>query len=330
MASIYLRGRVWWVCYMDSGRKTDKSLKTKDKKVAQFRKNEIENMLVQGDSPILGKAARAKECFEQFKNSRTGVLDPKTTSVVNQRIQDFLDDTKINNLSAITEESVKAHLDRRIREDKISPKTANHSIVQIGTFLTYCLRKKYIKENPLRWMKRYRMDPIVPRFLSTAEAEALLLACKKTEIYDIILIAIYAGLRWGEIARLQWEDFNIDKNEIMVRKSKTNKFRVVPIAEGLHKDLIPRKGKGSITSLSYDDMERVFTEIRDNLKIGDDLVPHFRLHDLRHTFASMAIKNGVDLLTLSKWLGHSTTRTTELYAHLYDDHSQAAMKKFKL
>jgi integrase len=329
MASMWKKGKIFYIQTCKDGVKKQWSLRTSNPKIAAFRKNEIENQLAQGNSPLVERIVTANQCFEDFKRSREGVLEPKTVAVVNQRIKAFLDDFRINRIASITEEAVKTHLDRRIEKDGISPKTANHSIVQIGTFLTYCVRKKHIKENPLRWMKRYRMDPVIPRFLAHGEAQALLLLAKPTKIANIISIALYTGMRWGEIARLQWEDFDIEKNEVTVRKSKTNKYRTIPIADKL-KAFISKGKKGNCTELSYDQMEDIFTDIREGLKIDGSPVPHFRFHDLRHTFASMAIKSGADLLTLSKWLGHSTIRTTELYAHLYDDHSQAAMKKFCL
>jgi integrase len=54
-------------------------------------------------------------------------------------------------------------------------------------------------------------------------------------------------------------------------------------------------------------------------------VPHARIHDLRHTFASFAIANKADLLLVSKLLGHANTRVTERYAHLTSDPLEEAV-----
>jgi integrase len=323
------RSGIYYIQTCENGKVSQRSLKTKDRKIATYRFNEISNAMMRGDTIQAQTSITADQAFEEFKQSREGVLAIKTVNVVNQRIKAFLDDARIVKLSNITEQAVKDHLDRRIKGAKdapgISNKTANHTIVQIGTFLTWCVRKKYLKENPLRFMKRYRLDPVVPRFLTHEEALGLINAAKASEIRLIVLIAIYTGMRWGEIERLTWEDFNFIKNEVIVRKSKTNKFRVIPIAEALRQELIPAKGAGIVCGYSYDEMDWRLIKIRDEIKI-----PHFRFHDLRHTFASMAIKSGVDLLTLSKWLGHSVISTTAIYAHLYNDHSQASMCKFCL
>jgi hypothetical protein len=67
MASIFLRGRVFWILYYDNGRKIQHSLRTRDKTVAKFKENEVENKLALGDSPLPQKDITAKQCFEEFK-----------------------------------------------------------------------------------------------------------------------------------------------------------------------------------------------------------------------------------------------------------------------
>jgi hypothetical protein len=66
MASVYLRGKVWWICYYDNGRKIQLSLKTKDKTVAKYKKNEIENKLLANESPLPTKNKSLKEIRDEF------------------------------------------------------------------------------------------------------------------------------------------------------------------------------------------------------------------------------------------------------------------------
>lgn len=323
MASIFLKGKKWYVQTCTDGVKKQISLRTSDKKIAQYRKNEIENQIALGESPIFRKKISAIGCFEAFKQSREGILTANTQRTDHHRLDLLLQN--VPTLAHITEQRLKDHLDARIKAG-ISHRTANHTIRAVKTFLSFCVRNKHIKENPIRFMRMYPIDQAEPRFLSSTEVKLLIDEAKNSTIYPLILTAIYTGMRFGELDRLRWEDVNWEDNTITIMKSKTKKFRKIPIHPEWKAVMYPMRGSGSCFKIqNHKWIDRKLTEIRGKLEIH-----HFRFHDLRHTFASLMIKGGVDLLTVSKFLGHSNTRTTEIYAHLYQDHTQDAMKKFCL
>jgi integrase len=290
--------------------------------------NEIENRLARGDSPLPDPRVKAWECFEQFKQDRAGRLTDKSMRADHYRIELFLKSCNIFKLSQITDRLLKAHLDTRITEDKISHQTANHTIRALKTFLNFCVRNKLIVENPLRFMAKYSIHKEEPRFLTHEEILALLAAAKDSEIYLPVILAVYTGMRYGEIERICWEDIDFNTNWITVKKSKAKRFRRIPLLPDLKEILLPLRSTGRIWDKKVRFFEWRYKLLQNVLK--EKKIPAFRFHDLRHTFASIAIRSGINMLTLSKTLGHSTISTTEIYAHLYQDHIQEEFNKFKI
>ena len=139
----------------------------------------------------------------------------------------------------------------------------------------------------------------------------------------VILLGARAGLRRAEIHHLTWKDIDFEKGILSVTPKKDwspkdYECRDIPLSEELktHLQHLPHRGPYVI----YDrygerlSLDSYTTYFRDKIvkKCGLD----GSVHKLRHTFASHLVQNGVDLYTVSKLLGHSSIKTTEIYAHL--------------
>ncbi|MEL7218647.1 MAG: site-specific integrase [Pseudomonadota bacterium] len=177
--------------------------------------------------------------------------------------------------------------------------------------------------NPCRGTPRYKRKRM-ERFLSAREygqlATALnLFETERSNVVAAIRLLIYTGARCGEIENLRWEW--VHEPRIMLPDSKTgakiiylNRQAVEVIAS------IPgRKPKGLVFP-SVRDPERPFKlgtlwpDIRNRAAL-----PDVRLHDLRHSFASTAIRDNISLMVIGKLLGHALAETTSRYAHLSDE-----------
>lgn len=136
----------------------------------------------------------------------------------------------------------------------------------------------------------------------------------------VVLLGSFAGLRRGEIAALKWADVDYKNNQLYVAANKTENFRFVPLNEDLRKKLEIAQP----TAKSEFVVEIGSTEARTSKDYLTTYYSHFtrklpfrcHMHKLRHTFASQLVQNGVDLYTVSKLLGHSSIKMTEIYAHL--------------
>ena len=168
-------------------------------------------------------------------------------------------------------------------------------------------------------------------FHTNEEIDKLLAACPSDDWKLVILLGADAGLRRGEIAHLKWIDVDFNNEQIYVAPDKTERHRFVPMSKTLRKALekaykdhktefVINVGWGNGAKRNTKDfLTAYYKQIAQKAK-----VPSF-LHKLRHTFASQLVQNGVDLYSVSKLLGHSSIKMTEIYAHLVPDNLKRAV-----
>ena len=182
------------------------------------------------------------------------------------------------------------------------------------------------------------------KVLTQAEIVRLLNQAYDEGYYELFLLELTTGMRRGEILGLKWRDLNLETGELNIKRQLTTKGISVP------------KTKSSIrTILLPPDMLELLQNMKKNancewifpspVKEGEPRNPtaitkrfrlmlerahckHVRFHDLRHTFATMALENGMDVKTLSAMIGHVSSETTlNIYSHVTDTmRAQAAVK----
>jgi len=139
------------------------------------------------------------------------------------------------------------------------------------------------------------------------------------------------GLRKGELFRLQWLDVDLDQEIILVKNTKSNK-RYVPLnptAVAILK-AVPRKEDSVhvfVDPSSKEALKNIERAWRKALKAAK--ITQFRFHDLRHTFASRLVQQGVHLKAVQELLGHRQSSTTDRYAHLGPTDIREAVAKLK-
>lgn len=137
----------------------------------------------------------------------------------------------------------------------------------------------------------------------------------------------YAGCRHGQAKALMWE--NVSEEWITfdsgVSGTKGAAQRRLPLFEPLRKVLEPLRYKGATGPIFAMQSPRIALANACQ-RLG---VPHLRLHDLRHFFATFAIESGVDIPTVAKWLGHKDggALLIRTYSHIRDEHSRESAKK---
>lgn len=188
--------------------------------------------------------------------------------------------------------------------------------------------------NPCRMIPKNR-EHSRERFLSQTElirlgevfANAVQNGQETPHVIAAFQLLLLTGCRLGEIQTLQWD--HVTTTHLELPDSKTGKRRIplsndarmilenLPYTEGNPYVIIGKHAYSHIT-----DLERPWRRLREAAGM-----PELRIHDLRHTFASIAVMNGVDLLMVGKILGHSNYQTTMRYAHLADAPVRAAADK---
>ena len=205
------------------------------------------------------------------------------------------------------------------------PGVANRSMPVLSTMMKMAELWGYRahNSNPCRNTRRYKMKPM-ERFLTKEEMTRLNAVLTRDEfwcpnIVAIIRLLMLTGCRVGEILSLEWSW--IKGKRIFFPDSKSGP-RTVWLSSPARAviDNIPRYS----ADCPYLFPARPPTRPVDNIAFHWDRIrkeaglPGVRLHDLRHTWASVAAMNGVDMVTISKLLGHAQVETTERYTHLSD------------
>ena len=142
----------------------------------------------------------------------------------------------------------------------------------------------------------------------------------------MIKLLIFTGARKNEIQGLRWNEVDFHSGYLKLADSKTGQ-KAIPLNAGaleILNSLTRQEGSEYVFpsfggSAHYVGTPRVWTKIRADAGLDD-----VRLHDLRHSFASIAVSAGASLPIIGALLGHSDSATTQRYAHLQDDPLKAA------
>ena len=188
--------------------------------------------------------------------------------------------------------------------------------------------------NPCRHVERFEEEKR-ERFLSGAElarlGAALAAAEKHAKLTPFGLAAIrlliFTGARASEILGLDWDAVNVGTGTLRLpRKGRLSTLYLNPPAKAVLSKLPRLKGNDYVIAgglkgkaLTLSGLEQVWQEVRKAAKLED-----VRLHDLRHSFASVAVAGGASLPIIGALLGHTQPQTTARYAHLADDPMKAA------
>jgi len=177
----------------------------------------------------------------------------------------------------------------------------------------------YSGPNPCLKVDPPRYDNSRHRYLSAAEKEALLTALeadKNDFAKRMIKFLWLTGRRRGEVLALEWRDVNLEGKLVTFRKTKNGKVQTVPISSAALGILesCPRLSRLVFPCSSgefFHSFNRSWVRIKNKAGLED-----FRLHDLRHTFASILASSGkVDIYTLQRLLGHSQITMTQRPPH---------------
>ena len=216
-----------------------------------------------------------------------------------------------------------------------TPYQANRTLALLSKFFNWAEKHGLRPDgsNPCRHVEKYR-EGRRERFLSEAELAYLGDALHEAEqdktcspwIIAAIRLLALTGMRRNEILTLRWDHVSEEHESLFLPDSKTGRKAIHLNAPALALlQTIPRlEGNpyvicGERPGRHLVNIEKPWRRIRGAAKLDD-----VRLHDLRHSFASVAASDGQSLIVIGKMLGHSQPATTARYAHLADDPVKAA------
>lgn len=326
MSSLYKRNGIYWLSYRHQGKSYCESLKTRDRSTAVYKKAEKDKSLIEGRPQLPRHDISAQGTLDAYSryNEHRRVKRFNINSA--SRIRRFLEWGNIRTINQITESRLQEYLNYRLNHNKVSLYEANNTITCVKAWLNWCARSRKIFESPVKDIKKFKVPEATRRFLSKKEISDLLAAARGEQLHAFVAAAIYTGMRKDELFNLQWGDIDFARGIVAVKNkegftTKSKRNRNIPLHPGLRRILAPlRKASGPCFDVT--NHRRIFRRIIKNAKL-----PWLKLHELRHTFASQALMAGVPLFTVSKWLGHASVVTTQVYAHLCQDHEDEQINK---
>lgn len=206
-----------------------------------------------------------------------------------------------------------------------SPATVNRYLAAISHVLSVASREwMAIDGNPAE--KLYLEEPRGRvRYLEHDEVDRIRLACRKSKnknLESIFLIAIFTGMRRGEILKLKPKEINLQTRLIKIEDSKNDESRSVPISDSLLPviDQLIDNHKGGSDKLFFpsphDPCKPVCIKTAWLYAVDQSGVTDYRFHDNRHTAASYLAMSGASDLQIADILGHKTLSMVKRYSHL--------------
>ena len=237
-------------------------------------------------------------------------------------------------------------LESRHQAKGLSPKTVRNIHQIISSAMKLAQEQKLIIGNPAEGCALPRLEHREMQTLPVEQLQSFLGEAKDSGVFELYYLELATGLRRGELLGLKWEDIDLERGDLRVKRQiaringevveaplKTkNAYRTLPLAEDTVSVLLEQKKKVGDSPwvfpspaggpLSPDSVLHMLHRV---LKRAG--LPSLRFHDLRHTFATLALQNGVDVKTVSGMLGHfSAGFTLDTYAHVTTASQRQAAK----
>lgn len=215
----------------------------------------------------------------------------------------------------------------------------------IKSFCTYLVKEEILEKNPFDKIEKPKLEKTLPNFLTEDEARRLLryvtfdaYPYKKRQKRDRVIIGmfLYCGLRKSELLNLKESDLLLDEGFVKVVQGKGAKDRMVPLNALLTKWIIKymeeKKSKGTrrdylfVSSnrdsvLSSKGLNQLYKDLQ-----RSGVKTKFSSHTLRHTFATLMVKGGSDIVSVKEILGHAKLETTMIYMHTNSEQLTKAIK----
>jgi len=238
-------------------------------------------------------------------------------------IEPVLKNIPFDELSPVAVERVKASMTKAGK----SAKTITHALAVIRQVINLAkVRNVYTGENVVSRVRKPRVDNAKLRYLTPEELDKLLAALRErsADVADQALLAASCGLRFGEVAGLEWVDVNFENRTLAIRDAKTGSrtvFMSAPV-EAMLRGRYEDGAKGLVFPDENGERQarvsKTFQRVCDDLFNEDveDRRLRVTFHGLRHTFGSLLYQECGDIYLTGKALGHKTLVMAQRYAKM--------------
>lgn len=323
---VFQRGKVWYVRFSDNrGRGRVEAVgpsKTLALKVYAKRKTEVAERRFFPGSNILFDDLIKDVIAEARLSHAVNTTGKKVRTYRYRIVGEWFKGRKA---ASITRDEI----NKKLSEHCKTPANFNRYRVALSHTFKIGIQNGKATDNPALLVKLKKENNVRVRFLEDEEEKALRDALRELfpEREPEFDLALYTGMRWSEQYELQWPQVDQKRNRITLLETKSGEKQYVLLNQAARKALARLRAIGpTSTSVCPNSDAWAHRQWWDAVRTKSK-VSNFRWHDLRHTFASRLVMNGVDILSVNKLMRHGTLQVTMRYAHLSNTHLQRAVER---
>jgi integrase len=235
---------------------------------------------------------------------------------------------KGKSLSQITAWDIERYKKER-KEKGRKPATINRELTVLKRMFNLAIQWKLTKANPVKGVKLMDIPKSIYRVLEDDEFEKMYQTASP-EFKPVLLCAFLTGMRRGEILNLKWKDVDFRKGYILIKETKNNESREIPLPDVLKETLLRlRNGENEFVFQYFKD-KSLETFYREFWKARENAGVDCTFHSLRHTFASnLVTRLKEDMVTVMELTGHKDIRMLKRYSHTKEELKKEAMTKLE-
>lgn len=313
---------IYYLSFLQDGKQKVISTKAKSKSnalkfLAQFER-EQEGRAIYKCTPITLEKFRFEflKQSEGFKTEKT-IKSYKTT--FNFLLKYFKSTT---NLHQITVQQLQDYFHWRLNKSSIYQIRKDR--INISSFYRYAVERNYATDNPIRNIRAFKPPQKQPLYFSKEDFAKWLDACDREDIRNVAIAGVYTGMRLTELVNLRWNEVDFRNRMIILSNqntiTKNKQVRTCPMSIKLMQlmtDLQQHSKSDRVFSFDTSGIAQNYVSKQFKIavrKAGINEKLHF--HSLRHTYASWLVQLNVPIYTVSRLLGHSDLKTSQIYSHL--------------
>jgi len=321
------------------------------KKKARGKLRESEDQLRRGIYLPDKKIPNFKRVAEDLVEFKKPNLRHSTLSVYEGHTRNHFDDFDPVKINRITTAKVEKWITERHNEG-MNIGTIKKILITLGQIMTYAAMHGYIDHNPVREAERPRGNGEEEegkiRVIAPVEINAFLDSVEDKKYQTLFMLAIFSGVRQGELLGLKWSDIDWENSQIHIQRTFNSGrwYDVKTAASDSRIDIGPSmmtKLKEWKLACPANELGLVFPNSAGNPINHNNLVnrhyqpalkdaglPKIRFHDPRHTYASLLIEQGENIKYIQTQLGHSSpTVTLNIYSHLMKSINREAARRLE-
>lgn len=342
--AIYKRpnSKYWWMKFTFDGQLVQQSTKVANRRDALTIEAAFRHELALGRIGIKPKkdiptfADAVKDFLEWSCVSHAEASTARRERFAASVLADFFGKIRVDAIESKTVEKFVVWRSGQMSQktkSKITRGTVNRELITLKKIFKRLVNEEILSRNPTTVIKLLKENDASFHVISDDEERLYLMACPQP-LQDVATVMLETGMRCDEVYRIKRSEVFLDKGLLKVTKGKTKvSVRQVHLTRKAMAVLRLRlqKFKGENLFPQNDEDFRPATQTIDKMHIRtmERVKLNFRLYDCRHTFASRAVENGIDLLTLSQILGHNGLKTISRYAHPSENYKADAIKKME-